>query len=310
MDQNRSEERGEIPGPVHEWVYGNLSHFVEGVVIDAVDGNNMGGRVGISGEAGTSGEVGKDLVPDKELKEGLQEVKGQDKHDQENISDNELLGVDQGTCYKSNHLVNQEVIETVVVIDSFETEYVNGDIRKLEAKVNESGLNLASMKAPEGASETDHSCVIDINCRSRKKVCENSEGELICRICHLASMQPSDESETTVGPASSATNPDLIHLGCACKDELGIAHVHCAEAWFRLKGTRLCEICGETAANVLGVTNYGFMEKWNERRFRDDGGNSSRRFGGCWRGQPFCNFLMACLVIAFVLPWFFHVNMF
>lgn len=59
---------------------------------------------------------------------------------------------------------------------------------------------------------------------------------------------------------------------------------------------RSCEICGETAENVSGVTNYGFMEKWNERRFMDDDGNSSNRFGGCWRGQPFCNFLMACLM--------------
>ena len=73
---------------------------------------------------------------------------------------------------------------------------------------------------------------------------------------------------------------------------------------------RLCEICSETATNVSGVSNYEFMEKWNERRFMEDGGNSSRRFGGCSPGQPFCNFLMACLVIAFVLSWFFRVNVF
>uniref|UniRef100_A0A2P2PXU3 RING-CH-type domain-containing protein n=1 Tax=Rhizophora mucronata TaxID=61149 RepID=A0A2P2PXU3_RHIMU len=29
---------------------------------------------------------------------------------------------------------------------------------------------------------------------------------------------------------------DLIQLGCGCKDDLGIAHAHCAEAWFKLKG--------------------------------------------------------------------------
>jgi len=240
MDQNRSEERGEILGPVHEGVDGNLSHLVEGVVIDAVDGNSLGGRAGIGGEAGTSGEVGKDLGSEKGITEGLEEVKGQDKYDQESIGDNKLLGVDQGTSYNSNHLVNQEVIETVVVIDSFESEYVNENNMKLEAKVNESGLNFASMKVPEGASETDkQSCVIDIKCSSRKKFSENSEGGQICRICHLASVHPLDESETTVGPAaSSATSSDLIQLGCACKDELGIAHVHCAEAWFKLKGNR------------------------------------------------------------------------
>jgi len=73
---------------------------------------------------------------------------------------------------------------------------------------------------------------------------------------------------------------------------------------------RLCEICGEPAKNVSGVTSNGFIEEWNERRFMDNDGSSSPRVVGCWRGQPFCNFLMACLVIAFVLPWFFRVNMF
>lgn len=72
---------------------------------------------------------------------------------------------------------------------------------------------------------------------------------------------------------------------------------------------RSCEICGETAANVTGIGDSRFMEEWNERGFAV-GSNSTDRNGRCWRGQPFCNFLMACLVIAFVLPWFFRVNMF
>ncbi|XP_020212261.1 uncharacterized protein LOC109796849 isoform X2 [Cajanus cajan] len=272
MDQDKG---GELD-PVHDE---NLSHLVEGVAI---------ARASISGEAGASGEVGKDLGSDKELKEGVK-----NKHDQENIRDN-LPGVDQGTSYNSNHLVNQEVIETVVVIESDQTEYVNEDNRKLEAKVDESELSLVSMKAPKGVSETDkNSCVIDIKCSSRKKFYESSEDEMICRICHLTSGQPLDE--TTVGTDNSAPSADLIQLGCACKDELGIAHLHCAEAWFKLKGNRLCEICGEAAKNVSGVTSNGFMEEWNDRSFMDIDGNSSRRVVGCWRGQPFCNFLMACL---------------
>ncbi|KAG5034190.1 hypothetical protein AAZX31_04G062200 [Glycine max] len=289
MDQHRSE----VLDPVHD---GNLSHSAEGVAI---------ARDNISGEAGTSGEVGEDLGSDKEPKE---EVKGQDKRDQENISDN-LPGVDQGTSYNSRHLANQEVIETVVVIESVQTEYANEDNRKLEAIVDESGLSLVSMKTPKGVSETDkNSCVIDIKCSSRKEFYESSEGERICRICHLTSGQ--SLNATTVGTVESATSEDLIQLGCACKDELGIAHGHCAEAWFKLKGNRLCEICGEAAKNVSGVTSNAFMDEWNERRFVDIDGNSSHRVVRCWRGQPFCNFLMACLVIAFVLPWFFRVNMF
>ena len=217
MDQHRSE----VLDPVHD---GNLSHSAEGVAI---------ARDNISGEAGTSGEVGEDLGSDKEPKE---EVKGQDKRDQENISDN-LPGVDQGTSYNSRHLANQEVIETVVVIESVQTEYANEDNRKLEAIVDESGLSLVSMKTPKGVSETDkNSCVIDIKCSSRKEFYESSEGERICRICHLTSGQ--SLNATTVGTVESATSEDLIQLGCACKDELGIAHGHCAEAWFKLKGNR------------------------------------------------------------------------
>jgi hypothetical protein len=79
---------------------------------------------------------------------------------------------------------------------------------------------------------------------------------------------------------------------------------------FFLYPCRLCEICGQTAKNITGVGGNRFVEEWNERRFTGGSSNSSNRGRGCWRGQPFCNFLMACLVIAFVLPWFFRVNMF
>ena len=78
--------------------------------------------------------------------------------------------------------------------------------------------------------------MIDIKCSSRKEFYESSEGERICRICHLTSGQ--SLNATTVGTVESATSEDLIQLGCACKDELGIAHGHCAEAWFKLKGNR------------------------------------------------------------------------
>ncbi|XP_058737008.1 uncharacterized protein LOC131609344 [Vicia villosa] len=133
-----------------------------------------------------------------------------------------------------------------------------------------------------------------MRCSSHKGFSENSQGERICRICHLAFGPASDAA---IIESVSATSGDFIQLGCVCKDELGIAHVYCAEVWFKLKGNRLCEICGETAKNVSGVTTNGVMEEWNDRRFMDNSGNSSRRFGGCWRAQPYCNFLMACLPI-------------
>ncbi|CAA6665642.1 unnamed protein product [Spirodela intermedia] len=114
--------------------------------------------------------------------------------------------------------------------------------------------------------------------------------EKLCRICHLT-------QERLEGSESS----ELISLGCGCKDDLALSHRHCSEAWFKLKGNRTCEICGLVAKNVTGVEDGGFLEEWSERRSGD---------ARCWRSQPLCNFLMACLVIAFILPWFFRVNMF
>ncbi|KAK7318821.1 hypothetical protein RJT34_03528 [Clitoria ternatea] len=296
MDQARSKGTCEI-----------LDHVDEGNAIDAGTGCGLGDRVCLSGEGETSEEVCNDLGLNREPKERPKE-----------INDDTLHGVDQGTSYDSRNLVNGEVLETRAAIDSpvAQIGHVNGDNRKLEAKGNESGLKVSlSMKAPKGVSETDkNSCVIDINCGSCNGFNENLEGEMICRICHLASGQPLEAGD--VGTANGATtNTDLIQLGCACKDELGIAHSHCAEAWFKLKGNRLCEICGETAKNVPEVADDGFMEEWNESRFlqidnNNNNNTSSSRVGGCLRGQPFCNFLMACLVIAFVLPWFFRVSLF
>ncbi|KAE9598930.1 hypothetical protein Lal_00022383 [Lupinus albus] len=303
MDQDRSIGRGEVLDHVHEGVDENLSILVEGVAIDAVDGGSLGGRACISGEVRTSKETGSGSGLNKELTEGVEEVKDPD---EEKISDTSMV-VDQGASNNSNHLVNHEMLETVAAIEFVQNDYVNGGNRKLEAKDTESGLSKVPLKTMKGSSDVN-SCVIDIKCGSRNGLSESSEGERICRICHLTSGQPSEA--TAVGIANSDSNADLIQLGCACKDELGIAHIHCAEAWFRIKGNRVCEICGETAKNVVGFADPGFMVEWNERRLMDVESNSSRRFVGCWRGQPFCNFLMACLVIAFVLPWFFRVNMF
>ena len=235
MDQTRSKGSGEVLDHVDERVDENLSHLVERVATDAGDGCGLGDRVNVIGEDGTSEEICSDLGLNKELEEEPQEVKGHGMGDPQKINDT-LCGVDQGTS--SRNLVSGEVLETHVVIDpSAQIEHVNGDNGKFKAKVAESGLSKVSMKAPKAVSEIDkNSCAIDINCGSCRVFSENLEGEMICRICHLASGQPLEA--TVVGTANSATSTDLIQLGCACKDELGIAHSHCAEAWFKLKGNR------------------------------------------------------------------------
>ncbi|KAH7657759.1 Zinc finger RING/FYVE/PHD-type protein [Dioscorea alata] len=146
--------------------------------------------------------------------------------------------------------------------------------------------------------------VIDVKCCGGAGAdADDTESEKVCRICHL--------SPDLSGVGGGAEGCELIQIGCGCRGELGIAHRHCAEAWFRVKGNRCCEICGVNAKNITGEDDSGFMEEWHERRtFSNRRRRNFSEGGSCWRGQPCCNFLMACLVIAFILPWFFRVNIF
>ncbi|KAL1560343.1 hypothetical protein AAHA92_10561 [Salvia divinorum] len=160
--------------------------------------------------------------------------------------------------------------------------------RKLETVIAIGGSDL------EGRNK---SWVVDVERGEPCSCC--SVDERVCRVCHLSAKE--------IGKSGA----ELIELGCGCKGELGFAHLQCAEAWFRVKGKRLCEICGEAARNISGVGDSSFMEEWSEGRRGDEGDNSAS-YGGrrCLQGQPLCNILMACLVLAFILPWFFPVNLF
>lgn len=74
---------------------------------------------------------------------------------------------------------------------------------------------------------------------------------------------------------------------------------------------RICEICGSIACNVVGANESDLTEQWNEA---NDVHNAvgppvpsaeSRNF---WQGHRFLNFLLACMVFAFVISWLFHFN--
>ncbi|KAF9587724.1 hypothetical protein IFM89_004701, partial [Coptis chinensis] len=184
---------------------------------------------------------------------------------------------------------NETVIEVRTLVNGID----EGVSKSKENNVLEiSNVVVEKVKNESSGEEKKHVCVIDVKCDCEK---ENWDAEKVCRICHLTSDFPSESS-------------DLIQLGCGCKGELGIAHRHCAEAWFKLRGNRCCEICSQAATNITGVGDSRFMQEWNEGSDVNSGNLGARR--GYLRGQPFCNFLMACLVIAFVLPWFFRVNIF
>ncbi|XP_052176033.1 uncharacterized protein LOC127790521 [Diospyros lotus] len=127
-----------------------------------------------------------------------------------------------------------------------------------------------------------------------------TKAERDCRICHLSL------------DASNQDSGIAIELGCSCKDDLASAHKHCAEAWFKIKGNKVCEICGSTARNVAGPSEAETMEQWNES---NDAASvaavapapttETRNF---WQGHRFLNFLLACMVFAFVISWLFHFN--
>ncbi|XP_061367910.1 uncharacterized protein LOC133310931 [Gastrolobium bilobum] len=121
-----------------------------------------------------------------------------------------------------------------------------------------------------------------------------------CRICHLGLESDSQESGVP------------IELGCSCKDDLAAAHKNCAETWFKIKGNRTCEICHSVAQNVYGG-NEDTTETLSDSNnataapavSTPSPSSETRRF---WHGHRFLNFLLACMVFAFVISWLFHFN--
>ncbi|KAG7962551.1 hypothetical protein I3843_09G071200 [Carya illinoinensis] len=309
MDQ---EEQKVLPGHLDPGTSENSSSSVNGVVPETIISVNSDEKESVCvGEEknGVLNELGSELGSSKVLMNSKEHRVNQEVIDWCGGAE-EPSRVDRGTSEDSSSLGGGVVSDTGIVINSDESLPVGGDDRGLGAKINELVSSMVPSKEIKRVSESErNSCVIDVKCSSGI-VGDNRDGERVCRICHLGSEQSSHMTELVTDDSNMTTTTDLIQLGCGCKDELGIAHSYCAEAWFKLRGNRLCEICGKTAKNVTGAVHSRFMEEWNERRFTAGSSNSSGRGGGCWRGQPFCNFLMACLVIAFVLPWFFRVNMF
>ncbi|XP_023538705.1 uncharacterized protein LOC111799566 [Cucurbita pepo subsp. pepo] len=122
-----------------------------------------------------------------------------------------------------------------------------------------------------------------------------------CRICHLGLESNSQESGIP------------IELGCSCKDDLAAAHKHCAETWFKIKGNKTCEICHSVARNILGPNEVESTEQSNESNNASSttavaASIPSSDSPSFWRGHRFLNFLLACMVFAFVISWLFHFN--
>ncbi|KAG0499337.1 hypothetical protein HPP92_004028 [Vanilla planifolia] len=149
----------------------------------------------------------------------------------------------------------------------------DGEVRRVDAPAGAMGEADGNVE-----TETVKAKVVDLEMGGGIR---ETEGEKLCRICHLCAEM--------VG--SAAEGWELIEIGCVCKGELGMAHRHCAEAWFRAKGNRLCEICGDCAKNIVPKEDRGFMEVWHEGRRRSGFGNGRTLPGrnGYWTSQRFCS---------------------
>lgn len=104
-----------------------------------------------------------------------------------------------------------------------------------------------------------------------------------------------------------------IELGCSCKDDLGAAHRSCAETWFKIKGNKTCEICNSVARNVFGGNEIESIQQTNETNIAiADSVSASvppHTETRSWlNGHRLVNFLLACMVLAFVISWLFHFN--
>ncbi|GMY08867.1 E3 ubiquitin-protein ligase MARCH8-like [Fagus crenata] len=197
----------------------------------------------------------------------------------------------QGISATSSNSVESETI--IVIREETKFESIEDENSKLKSNTLGTSKVFGDEQKVDSIPPDIHASIIDI-----RGTCDTLSGELVnaetvCRICHLTSEHPSRTST-------------LIQLGCGCKNELGISHRQCAETWFRSKGNRLCEICNESAKNVTGIEEAtGVMVGWNEMSVIASARNSSSSDGSCWRKNHFCDFLLACLVLAFILPWFF-----
>ncbi|XP_027337547.1 uncharacterized protein LOC113851280 [Abrus precatorius] len=166
----------------------------------------------------------------------------------------------------------------------------------------------------EDKSEVDVVVDIDNGCSDEQQRCSEivrvvadvkvhlAKVERDCRICHL-SMDMTNHNHESAAP---------IELGCSCKDDLAAAHKQCAEAWFKIKGNKTCEICGSIAHNVAGVIEAEMTEEWTGANdgstIPPNGPAPAAETRNFWQGHRFLNFLLACMVFAFVISWLFHFN--
>lgn len=162
------------------------------------------------------------------------------------------------------------------------------------ATESEIGEVMEESRRVSSVAESDRSVDLENGIGETKLHVDKIERD--CRICHL--------SLVSSGPESGFA----IELGCSCKDDLAAAHRNCAEAWFKIKGNKTCEICNSIARNVIGPNEVESTQQTNESSAASAPVSSTSEARTCLNGHRFLNFLLACMVFAFVISWLFHFN--
>ncbi|KAJ6690209.1 hypothetical protein OIU85_006486 [Salix viminalis] len=191
----------------------------------------------------------------------------------------------------------------VFVNDDNDVDVVDGSSRPKKKQSEDEehrGSSSESGSCSEIVKERSSVSEVDLECGAPEIKLNLAEVERDCRICHLT---------LDAGNLESGLS---IELGCSCKDDLAAAHKQCAEAWFKIKGNKTCEICGSIARNVAGAIETELAEPWNQANDIAMATTTvpvqpaeTRSF---WQGHQFLNFLLACMVFAFVISWLFHFN--
>lgn len=227
-DKEASNGKG-IGEPLDEGTSRNSLNFVDEVVLERMIVINSGEIVSIGG-------ANKDSA--RKIDEPRLNGRDIQRRDQEAFvtqrNSEALHKVEQESLRVSSISIDGVVLETVIIVNSEE----NIAIREGNEQSQVKSCGLESSKVMMDKSKTQvckekkQSCVIDMKCPSGGGGShKDGDGERVCRICHLGAEGLAETTETTA-------SMDLIQLGCVCKDELGIAHAYCAEAWFKLKGNR------------------------------------------------------------------------
>ncbi|GAA0168816.1 hypothetical protein Leryth_011658 [Lithospermum erythrorhizon] len=209
------------------------------------------------------------------------------------------LDIEHG-CPTSSVLRVEEEVESVCFSDvdeggscysQFYYDYCGSECEIVEERVVARRLS--------SVGQSDILVEIDNGVCEVKVVLEGVERD--CRICHLGL------------DSSSGENGGAIELGCSCKDDLAAAHKKCAETWFKIKGNKTCEICNSIAHNVVVPSEANSFQQTNEMHSISSNSlrgpvSSTSDTRSCFNGHRFMNFLLACMVFAFIISWLFHFD--